>query len=197
MVNWDNYRIFDNRPRRYVVKELVGIKRVKKEIEIMCGPGMEMLELMEMYKDEQKENKMINGIKPKITTCTKLGIKPTSFDEAMTNFCNQLTENSIPEVERFDFMKSVTFKACGGRKYIKVKYFTDKFETNWETMEKKILVDKNGSIHCFVDSTTGDIYKPQTWRAPYTKGNNAVRGNIYDSSSFEKTDMHGGWLYAK
>jgi hypothetical protein len=64
-------------------------------------------------------------------------------------------------------------------------------------MEKKILVDKNGSIHCFVDSTTGDIYKPQTWRAPYTKGNNAVRGNIYDASSFEKTDMHGGWLYAK
>jgi hypothetical protein len=27
--------------------------------------------------------------------------------------------------------------------------------------------------------------------------NNAVRGNIYDTSSFQKTDMHGGWLYAK
>jgi len=25
---------------------------------------------------------------------------------------------------------------------------------------------------------------------------NAVRGNIYDTSTFEKTDMHGGWLYA-
>ena len=140
---------------------------------------------------------MINGIKPKITTTTKLGIKPTSFDKAMAVFCNQLTENSIPEVERFDFMKSVTFKPCGGRKYIKVKYFTDKVETNWETMEKKVLVDKNGSIHCFVERTTGDIYKPQTWRAPYTKGKNCVRGNIYDSSTFEKTDMHGGWLYAR
>ena len=140
---------------------------------------------------------MINGIKPNLQTTTKLRIKPTSFDEAMEKFCEKLTENSISEVERFDFMKSVTYKSCGGRKYIKVKYFTDKYETNWETMEKKILVDKNGSIHCFVDSTTGDIYKPQTWRAPYTKGNNAVRGNIYDSSSFEKTDMHGGWLYAR
>ena len=140
---------------------------------------------------------MINGIKPMITTTTKLGIKPTSFDKAMAVFCNQLTENSIPEVERFDFMNSVTFKPCGGRKYIKVKYFTDKYETNWETMEKKVLVDKNGSIHCFVDRTTGDIYKPQTWRAPYTKGKNCVRGNIYDSSTFEKTDMHGGWLYAR
>ena len=140
---------------------------------------------------------MINGIKPKITTTTKLGIKPTSFDKAMEVFCNQLTENSIPEVERFDFMKSVTFKPCGGRKYIKVKYFTDKYETNWETMEKKVLVDKNGSIHCFVERTTGDIYKPQTWRAPYTKGNNSIRGNIYDASTFEKTDLHGGWLYAR
>ena len=140
---------------------------------------------------------MINGIKPTLTTTTKLRIKPTSFNEAMEKFCNKLTENSISEVERFDFMKSVTYKACGGRKYIKVKYFTDKFETNWETMEKKVLVDKNGSIHCFVDSTTGDIYKPQTWRAPYLKGNNAIRGNIYDASTFEKTDMHGGWLYAR
>ena len=140
---------------------------------------------------------MINGIKPSLQTTTKLRIKPTSFDEAMNQFCEKLTENSIPEVERFDFMKSVTYKACGGRKYIKVKYFTDKYETNWETNEKKVLVDKNGSIHCFVDKLTGDIYKPQTWRAPYTKGNNCVRGNIYDSSTFEKTDMHGGWLYAR
>ena len=140
---------------------------------------------------------MINGIKPNLQTTTKLRIKPTSFDEAMEKFCTKLTENSIPEVERFDFMKSVTYKACGGRKYIKVKYFTDKYETNWETKEKKILVDKNGSIHCFVDKLTGDIYKPQTWRAPYTKGANAIRGNIYDASTFEKTDMHGGWLYAR
>ena len=140
---------------------------------------------------------MINGIKPSLQTTTKLGIKPTSFDEAMNKFCERLTENVKPEVDRFNHMHSVTFGVGGGRKYIKVKYFTDKFETNWETNEKKVLVDKNGSIHCFVDRTTGDIYKPQTWRAPYTKGNNAIRGNIYDASSFEKTDMHGGWLYAK
>ena len=64
-------------------------------------------------------------------------------------------------------------------------------------MEKKILVDKKGSIHCFVEKTTGDIFKPAGYKAPYLKGKNCVRGNIYDSSSFEKTDMHGGWLYAK
>ena len=140
---------------------------------------------------------MINGIKPTLTTTTKLGIKPTSFDEAMVKFCDKLTENSKPEVDRFNFMKSVTYKPCGGVKYIKVKYFTDRIETDYETMEKKILVDKKGSIHCFVEKTTGDIFKPAGYKAPYTKGNNAVRGNIYDASSFQKTDMHGGWLYAK
>ncbi len=94
-------------------------------------------------------------------------------------------------------MKSVTYKPCGGRKYIKVKYFTDRIDTDYETGIKTIVKEERGSIHCFVDKTTGDIYKPAGYKAPYTKGNNAVRGNIYDKSTFEKTDMHGGWLYAK
>ncbi len=140
---------------------------------------------------------MINGIKPTLTTTTKLGIKPTSFDEAMVKFCDKLTENSKPEVDRFNFMKSVTYKPCGGVKYIKVKYFTDRIDTDYETGVKTIVKDERGSIHCFVDKTTGDIYKPAGYKAPYTKGNNCVRGNIYDKSTFEKTDMHGGWLYAK
>ena len=144
---------------------------------------------------------MINGIKPKLQTTTKLGIKPTSFDEAMNKFCERLTENVKPEVDKFNHMHSVTFGVGGGRKYIRV----EQFQTNWSTdlnddgsVKSKTLVggDK-GSIHCFVEKSTGDIYKPAGWKAPYTKGNNAVRGNIYDSSTFEKTDMHGGWLYAR
>ena len=173
MVNWNHNRIFDNRPRRYVVKEFIGITRIKKE------------------------NEMINGIKPKITTTTKLGIKPTSFDKAMEKFCSKLEQNCKSYVDKFNFMKSVTFKPCGGRKYIKVKYFQTNVEINHETGETMLREDKNGSIHCFVERTTGDIFKPAGWKAPYLKGNNAVRGNIFDSSSFQKTDMHGGWLYAR
>ncbi len=173
MVNWIDYWILRDRPRRYVVKELVGIKGIKKEIE------------------------MINGIKPKITTTTKLGIKPTSFESAMEEFCRKLTENVKPEVDRFNHMHSVTFSVGGGRKYIRVESFQTNINTNHETGEKKLVGGEKGSIHCFVDKLTGDIYKPQTWKAPYTKGNNCVRGNIYDSSTFEKTDLHGGWLYAK
>ena len=140
---------------------------------------------------------MINGIKPNLQTTTKLRIKPTSFDDAMVVFCEKLGQDAQEYIDKFDYMDSVQFKPSGGVKYIKVKYYLDRIETDYETMEKKILVDKNGSIHCFVERTTGDIFKPAGWKAPYLKGNNAVRGNIYDKSTFQKTDMHGGWLYAK
>ena len=138
---------------------------------------------------------MINGIKPQMKTTTKLRIKPTSFNEAMVKFCDKLKENCKQYVEKFNHMDSVEFKPCGGVKYIKVKSFTTNVNTNHETGEKTLVEDMNGSIHCFVERTTGDIYKPAGWKAPYTKGNNAVRGNIWDTSSFQKTDMHGGWLY--
>ena len=138
---------------------------------------------------------MINGIKPTLKTTTKLRIKPTSFDEAMVVFCEKLKQDATKYIERFDHMDSVEFKPCGGRKYIKVKSFQTNIDTDYETGKKTLLEDKNGSIHCFVERTTGDIFKPAGWKAPYTKGNNAVRGNIYDESTFQKTDMHGGWLY--
>ena len=140
---------------------------------------------------------MINGIKPILTKTTELRIKPTSFDGAMEAFCIKLEENVKPYVDSFNHMKSVTFRQDGGKKYIKVKSFTDKIDTDYETGKKTIVHDDRGSIHCFVESTTGDIYKPAGWKSPYTKGNNCVRGNIYDASSFQKTDLHGGWLYAR
>jgi len=140
---------------------------------------------------------MINGIKPQMSKTTELRIKPTSFDDAMNQFCERLTENVKPEVDRFNHMDSVTFRQDGGMKYIKVKSFQVNIETNHETGVKTLVGGERGSIHCFVEKTTGNIFKPAGWKTPYTKGNNAVRGNIYDKSSFEKTDMHGGWLYAR
>ena len=143
---------------------------------------------------------MINGIKPKMTTTTKLRIKPTSFDEAMSAFCTKLEENVKPYVDKFNHMDSVTFRQDGGVKYIKVKSFQVNINTDYNddgTTTKTLVGGDRGSIHCFVEKTTGDIYKPAGWKSPYTKGNNCVRGNIYDTSSFEKTDLHGGWLYAR
>ena len=140
---------------------------------------------------------MINGIKPTMSKTTELRIKPTSFDDAMDKFCTKLEENVKPYVQKFNHMDSVTFRADGGSKYIKVKAFQVNIETDYETGVKTLVGGDKGSIHCFVEKTTGNIFKPAGWKSPYTKGNNAVRGNIYDSSTFEKTDLHGGWLYAR
>tara|TARA_B100000287_G_scaffold406250_1_gene430554 strand:- start:217 stop:645 length:429 start_codon:yes stop_codon:yes gene_type:complete len=142
---------------------------------------------------------MINGIKPDISKKTLLNSK-TEFGEAMDKFLNKLTENAKPYVERFNHMKNVTFKVDGGRKFLKIKYFTDRIDTNYDDngkATKTIHKDTKGSIHCFVDKNTGDIYKAATWKAPYTKGKNPVRGSIYDEKCYEKTDLYGGWLYAK
>ena len=143
---------------------------------------------------------MINGIKPTITTTTKLGIKPTSFDAAMDVFCQKLEQDATEYIKGFNHMESVMFRPDGGKKYIKVKYFQKNWNTDYNddgTTTKTLVGGEKGSIHCFVERTTGDIFKPAGWKSPYLKGMNAVRGNIYDSSTFEKTDMHGGWLYAR
>jgi len=131
---------------------------------------------------------MINGMKPNY-------IKQKEFKDALTVFCSKLTEDSKDYISRFEFIKDVVFKPSGGRKYVKVKYFETRSQTDYESGEVKILPDLKGSIHCFVEVETGNVFKPAGWRAPYTKGNNAVRANIFDETTFEKTDMHGGWLY--
>ena len=139
---------------------------------------------------------MINGIKPNITKKTLLDVK-TPFGEAMNKFLDKLTDNAKSHVERFNHVDSIVFKTDGGTKFLKVKYFETTINTDYETGVKTIVKPTKGSIHCFVDKNTGDIYKPASWKAPYTKGNNAVRGSIYDEKCYEKTDIHGGWLYAK
>jgi len=139
---------------------------------------------------------MINGIKPDISKKTLLNSK-TEFGEAIDRFLNKLTENAKPYVEKFNTMSNVTYKVDGGRKFLKIKYYTDRIETDYETGEVTTTKDTKGSIHCFVDKNTGDIYKAATWKAPYLKGKNSVRGNIYDKETYKKTDLYGGWLYSK
>ena len=78
---------------------------------------------------------MINGIKPDISKKTLLNSK-TEFGEAMDKFLNKLTENAIPYVERFNHMKNVTFKVDGGRKFLKIKYYSDKINTDYENLIK-------------------------------------------------------------
>ena len=119
------------------------------------------------------------------------------FNQAMFKFCKRLTENNKTYTDRFEFMEGTVFAPSkGGSRFVKVLTYEGRIETDYETGEKTTHRDKKGRIHCFVEKETGDVYKPQTWRAPYTKGKNAVRANIYDLTTVpDNSDQCGGWLY--
>ena len=78
------------------------------------------------------------------------------------------------------------------------------YKTNFSSLTPPTYINEGGrkydkitnvrSVYCFIEKATGDIYKPAGRKAPYTKGNNPVRANIYNVSSYENADSHGGWL---
>ena len=55
-----------------------------------------------------------------------------------------------------------------------------------------------GSVYCFIEAKSGDIYKSAGWKQPYTKGKNAVRSNVMEDT-YKTLDVralrYGGWLY--
>jgi hypothetical protein len=68
-----------------------------------------------------------------------------------------------------------------GRKYIKIVH----------------RMGTSRSVHAFVDKTTGDVYKPASWKAPAKH----VRYNLVDDNSREeclkRCDWAGGYLYMR
>ena len=120
---------------------------------------------------------MINGIKPEVSVKTQVGNKD-DYSSALSKMVHRIDEQYGKYYEKT--LTNLTYEP------VEVK--------SGRRFDKLI---QGGSVYCFVEKSTGNVYKPASWRAPYTKGNNAVRGNIFDSSTFVKTDLHGGWLYVK
>ena len=54
------------------------------------------------------------------------------------------------------------FKVYSGKKYYKI--VQQEFQT-WEG-SRNYGKYADGSVHCFVDKETGDVYKPASWKAP-------------------------------
>ena len=101
-----------------------------------------------------------------------------NYNEAMEFFLELVTENSNTHYKtHFSSLTPPVYSIKSGRRFDKV--------TN------------GSSVYCFVEKETGNVYKPAGWRAPYLKGNNPVRGNIYNLTSYENADPYGGWLYKR
>lgn len=76
--------------------------------------------------------------------------------------------------------------------------FGYKFDIESGKRYYKVVMSAHGnrSVHCFVDKTTGDVYKSASWKAP-AKG---VRYSLMDEESrelcYRNCDWSGGYLYA-
>jgi hypothetical protein len=54
----------------------------------------------------------------------------------------------------------------------------------------------NCSVYGFVRKSDGAIFKAATWKAPYTKGASAIRGNVCDGSNGMDATTHDSIRYA-
>ena len=136
----------------------------------MCGIGIDLEDLIEGAS-------MINGIKPEVSTKTKVDNKD-DYSTALNKMINRIDEKYGEYYKKN--LSNLTYEGISvnkGRRF------------------DKLVIDN--SVYCFVEKSTGDVYKSQTWKQPYTKGNNCVRGSIYDTSTYwDKELKYGAWLYA-
>ena len=74
-------------------------------------------------------------------------------------------------------------------------------EMQWKDKEQKIILanadgpilPERGQIHSFIDTQTGDVLKPATWKAPAKH----PRGNIFDEWNGLKYVNHYGPQYLR
>ena len=113
-----------------------------------------------------------------------------------------LTESRYPDYaqEQLDAIENGTanlmkFKVYTGKRYYKI--VQQEFET-WEK-SKYYGQYRDGSVHCFVDKETGDVYKPASWSAP-AKHIRFTFQNV-DHLKFllnpDNVDWAGGYLYIR
>ena len=109
---------------------------------------------------------------------------------SLTKFTSEWANKQLEDVKNgtANLMRFVVTK---GRKYFKITaHEYDTFQDRNEYRE--------GSVNCFVDKNTGEVYKPASYNAPHTKH---VRYNLLDEDSraecLLRADWSGGYLYLR
>ena len=138
-----------------------------------------------------------------------------SVKQLVDDYANAITENykryhihtlnrnlhgNYPEYarEQLDAIENGTanlmkFKVYSGKRYYKI--VQQEFET-WEK-SKYYGQYRDGSVHCFVDKETGDVYKAASWRSPAKH----IRFSFQNESDLrfllnpDNVDWAGGYLY--
>ena len=109
---------------------------------------------------------------------------------SLTKFTSEWANKQLEDVKNgtANLMRFVVTK---GRKYFKItSHEYDTFQDRNEYRE--------GSVNCFVNKNTGEVYKPASYNSPHTKH---VRYNLLDEDSraecLLRADWAGGYLYLR
>ena len=109
---------------------------------------------------------------------------------SLTKFTSEWANKQLEDIKNgtANLMRFVVTK---GRKYFKITaHEYDTFQDRNEYRE--------GSVNCFVDKNTGEVYKPASYNSPHTKH---VRYNLLDEDSraecLLRADWAGGYLYLR
>ena len=108
-----------------------------------------------------------------------------SVNQLVEDYANAITENykryhintlnrnlhgNYPEYarEQLDAIENGTanlmkFKVYSGKKYYKIVQQEYREGASWNNYKTGYA---DGSVHCFVDKETGDVYKAASWRSP-------------------------------
>jgi hypothetical protein len=116
-----------------------------------------------------------------VTTIAEQKLNVLKAIDELVDFMNARTA----EVWASEYTKPYTFSLEGsGRKYLRISMsYGD---------------SSGGSVHCFVDALTGDVYKAASWKTPALNG---ARFNILNADSLdllkESFDWAGSYLYKR
>ena len=117
------------------------------------------------------------------------------------NTLNRNLHGNYPEYarEQLDAIENGTanlmkFKVYSGKKYYKIVQQEYREGASWNNYKTGYA---DGSVHCFVDKETGDVYKAASWRSPAKH----IRFNLQNEADLrfllnpDNVDWAGGYLY--
>ena len=141
-----------------------------------------------------------------------------SVKQLVDDYANAITENyrryhintlngnlhgNYPEYarEQLDAIENGTanlmkFKVYSGKKYYKIVQQEYREGASWNNYKTGYA---DGSVHCFVDKETGDVYKAASWRSPAKH----IRFNLQNEADSrfllnpDNVDWAGGYLYIR
>ena len=119
------------------------------------------------------------------------------------NTLNRNLHGNYPEYarEQLDAIENGTanlmkFKVYSGKKYYKIVQQEYREGASWNNYKTGYA---DGSVHCFVDKETGDVYKAASWRSPAKHIRFSLQ-NEADSRFLlnpDNVDWAGGYLYLR